>query len=284
MQKTKVAYQGVKGAYAYIASNQYFGKGNTSLIECNTFQSAFDKVIDGVADYGMIPIENSTAGRVADVHLLLKRKPLHIVAELFLPIQHSLIVHPSATMQDIKTVYSHPQALMQCEDNLYQNGLKRVATADTAGAVQIVAKENDISMAAIASKEAAEIYGLKILNPSFQDFPHNATRFVVIAKEAKTPKFDNDCKYITTLIFDVKNESSALFQCLKAFSKNNINLLKLESYTDSNHFNIAHFYIDIEGHIESEPVHESLKVMKNNTNKVHVIGCYLMDEYRQNVR
>ncbi|MAI07641.1 MAG: prephenate dehydratase [Magnetococcales bacterium] len=279
----KVAFQGVKGAYSYIASKELFGE-SVSAIACDSFQAAFDAVISEECDCAMIPIENSTAGRVADVHLLLKSKPLYIVAEDFLPIQHCLIGLKGANIHDIKTVYSHPQALMQCEHNVYEHGFSRVSTADTGGAVTKVKKMDNMECAAIASSYAAQEYDMEILKEGFQDLENNTTRFVVLKKTMDFQPYNENGKYITTLLFDVSNKPSALLDCLKVFADKGLNLLKLESYTDSSNFKTAHFIIDVEGHTQKKPMIEALNKLKSHTNSIDVVGCYAFAKYRENMR
>lgn len=279
----KVAYQGVKGAYSYIASKKLFGE-SIETVPCDSFQAAFDAVLDDKCAFAMIPIENSTAGRVADVHLLLKSKPLYIVAEYFLPIQHCLIGVKGARIENVKTVYSHPQALMQCENNIYSQGFTRVSTADTGGAVTKVKKMNDIECAAIASLYAAQEYDMEILKEGFQDLSNNTTRFVVLKNIKDIPNYKNEEKYITTLLFDVSNKPSALLDCLKVFASKGLNLLKLESYTDSSNFKTAHFIVDLDGHVNQQSMLEALNDLKDHTNAIDVVGCYVIAEYRKNMR
>lgn len=279
----RVAFQGVKGAYSYIASKEYFGD-KAQVKACDSFQAAFDSVIHGECNFAMIPIENSTAGRVADVHLLVKSKPLFIVAEYFLPIQHCLIGLKGADITNIKTVYSHPQALMQCENNIYKNNFLRVSTSDTGGAVVKVKSLNNMENAAIASSYAANEYDMDILVNGFQDVPHNTTRFVVLSRKKDFPLYIENEQYITTLLFDVGNNPSALLDCLQVFAQKGVNLLKLESYTDASNFKTAHFILDVEAHIEQDSMHTILSELKCHTNKLDVVGCYAFAKYRKNMR
>jgi prephenate dehydratase len=283
MKKYKIAYQGVKGAYSYIAALEYFGQGH-DLIECESFQLAFENVLKNNADYAMIPIENSTAGRVADVYLLLKNKPIHILGEFFLPIRHCLVGFKGVKLKDIEAIYSHPQALMQCENNIHKLGYTRVSSLDTAGAVKQIADIGDQKNAAIASSFAAKENGLEVLIDDFQDFENNTTRFVVIGSKEMLSVHDKSKNYITTLIFDIMNKPSSLYDSLKGFSEENVNISKLESYTASDQFKLSHFYIDIEGHVESSSIKKSIEKLKMFTNKVTLIGCYESDSYRQNMR
>lgn len=278
----KIAYQGVKGAYGYIASVQCFGD-SAQIESCTSFQSVFDRVIDGKANFGVIPLENSTAGRVADVHLLLKNKPLFIVGEYFLPIRHCLMAPKGAKSEGLKNVYSHPQALMQCENNIHQMGIKRNATADTAGAAQFVAGLNDPTCAALASKDAAAIYDLEILQEDFQDYPRNATRFVIVSATKDVPKPLDDQGYISSFIFDINNQPLALAKCLSAFGEQGINLLKLESYTDPSDFSLASFYVDVEGHVAAENVEAALRTLKKHTKDLKFFGCYKAADFRKSL-
>lgn len=279
MEKLKVAYQGAKGAYSYIAALEYFSEG-AELQACESFHSAFDKVLSRDVNYAMIPIENSTAGRVSDVHLLLKNKNLHIVGEFFLPIKHCLIGFKGTALEEIKSVYSHPQALMQCENNIHKYGYKRVPSIDTAISVKEIIKLNDKKNAAIASSLAAKQHNLEVLINGFQDFKTNITRFVIIGYKAEVPIYDESTKYITTFIFDIKDDDFTLSDCLRIASEQKINLLKLESYSKPGQFKLASFYMDVEGHINSKSLDNMINIVKSHMNEFKLIGCYESENMR----
>jgi len=227
----------------------------------------------------MIPIENSVAGRVADIHHLLPEADLYIVGEHFLRVRHQLMAAPGADVKTIKRVLSHTQALGQCRRKLIELGLKPVPEADTAGSARMVSEANDPTLAAIASSLAAEIYGLKILVPDVEDEVHNTTRFVILSGEADDADPD-DAPVITTFIFRVRNVPAALYKALGGFATNGVNMTKLESYQLEGTFNATMFYADIEGHPLDRMVRLALEELSFFSSEKKVLGTYRASPYR----
>lgn len=204
-------------------------------------------VSEGEADLAMIPVENSNAGRVSDVHFLLPQTGLHIIGEFFLPINHQLLGLPGTKLADVKSASSHPQALAQCSEFLKRHGIKPTARIDTALSCQDVLKFQDKSIAAIASKLAGEIYGLDVVAPNVENARNNTTRFLIMAREPEIPEDDGGA-FITSFIFKAKNIPAALYKALGGFATNGINITKLESYLLEGKFVSARFYAEIESH------------------------------------
>ncbi|MCD6212184.1 MAG: prephenate dehydratase, partial [Sulfurovum sp.] len=227
MSKT-IAYQGVEGAYSEQACKNAYGDHET--IACDTFHEAMWLVEQGDADLAMIPLENSTAGRVEEIYRLIPKMALHVIGEHFEPVVHCLLALPDVKLEDLKYVASHPQALAQCHHNILALGLKAEAKLDTAGAAKELIELQDMQRAAIASKLAADIYGLQIIKENFEDKRGNTTRFFILSREKNIPIYDPSKRYITSLVFQVKNIPSALYKVLGGFATNGINLLKIESY------------------------------------------------------
>jgi prephenate dehydratase len=227
----------------------------------------------------MIPIENSVAGRVADIHHLLPGADLHIVGEHFLRVRHQLMAKPGASINSIKRVLSHTQALGQCRGTLRKLGLKPIPEADTAGSARMVAESDDPSVAAIASRLAAEIYGLKILKSDIEDEEHNTTRFVVLADEPDDAKPGNG-PVVTTFLFRVRNVPAALYKALGGFATNSVNMTKLESYQTDGTFTATMFYADIDGHPSERPVRLALEELAFFTSELTMLGTYPASPYR----
>ncbi len=227
----------------------------------------------------MIPIENSVAGRVADIHHLLPGAGLYIVGEHFLRVRHQLMAKPGATLQTVKRVLSHTQALGQCRNTLKKLGLKPVPEADTAGSARMVSETDDLSLAAIASRLAAEIYGLDILKSDVEDESHNTTRFLVLAKEPDDAEPGNG-PVITTFLFRVRNVPAALYKALGGFATNSINMTKLESYQPEGSFNATMFFADIEGHPVDRPVQLALEELSFFSTEVRLLGTYPASPFR----
>ena len=246
MNKTsKIAFQGEPGANSHIAITEAYPQAEA--LPCPTFEDALAAISSGEADLGMIPIENSVAGRVADIHHLLPEADLYIVGEHFLRVRHQLMACPGASLKTIKRVLSHTHALGQCRRKLSELGLKAVPEADTAGSARMVGESKDLSLAAIASSLAAEIYGLDILARDIEDEMHNTTRFVVLAGEPDDAEPGNG-PVITTFIFRVLNIPAALYKALGGFATNGVNMTKLESYMVDGNFFATQFYADVDGH------------------------------------
>ena len=273
----RVSYQGEPGANSHLACREVFP--DLEAVACATFEDALAAVKTGDARHAMIPIENSVAGRVADIHHLLPGAGLHIVGEHFLRVRHQLLAVPRATLETVKKALSHTQALGQCRNTLRRLGLKPVPEADTAGSARLVAEARDPTMAAIASSLAAEIYGLKILAQDIEDEQHNTTRFVVLANAPSDAKA-GDGPVVTTFIFRVRNVPAALYKALGGFATNSVNMTKLESYQLDGRFVATMFYADVEGHPDDPPVARALEELGFFSAEVHVLGAYPASPYR----
>ena len=224
MKKIKVAFQGEMGAYSHLACNEIFP--NSEIKSCPTFEETFKTAYDDENFKIVIPIENSLAGRVADIHYLLPKYKLQIHAEHFQKVEHNLLVKKDAKIEDIKYVRSHAQAIDQCQKIILKNKFKTIISADTAGSAKDLSKTNDKSMAAIASKLSAKIYDLKIILENIEDESQNTTRFLIMSKKVSQPEFDKNKKYITSCIFRLKSIPAALYKCLGGFATNQVNLTK----------------------------------------------------------
>ena len=269
-----IAFQGESGAYSDLACRECFPDFQT--LPCRSFEVAFEAVREGRALYGMIPIENSTAGRVADIHHLLPEGGLHIIGEHFQPIHHQLMALPTASMDSIKTVHSHVQALSQCAQFLRSKNLTPMTEADTAGSAAKLAKNGDNSQAALASRLAAEIYGLKILQADVEDTDHNTTRFVILSRTPQQPPATPPRTegVVTSFVFQVRNIPAALYKALGGFATNGINITKLESYMLGGVFSATQFYVDVEGHPEDRGLRLALEELSFFANSVHILGVY----------
>jgi len=233
----------------------------------------------------MIPIENSVAGRVADIHHLMPHSGMHIIAEFFLPVRHQLMAPKGATLKSVKTAQSHIQALGQCRNTLRKLHLKSVAAADTAGSAREIAEENDITRAAIASELAAKIYKLKILKRNIEDETHNTTRFIVLSRKARwASRSQKDL--ITTFVFQVRNIPAALYKALGGFATNGINMTKLESYMVNGSFAATQFYADVEGHPTDRALELALEELEFVTQPktLKILGVYPAHKYRETFR
>jgi prephenate dehydratase len=282
--KPKIVFQGELGANSHIACTENYP--DYEPIPCRTFEDAFDEVKAGKADLAMIPIENSVAGRVADVHHLLLESRLHIIAELFLPIRHHLLAPKGATLKTIKAVESHVQALGQCHKFLRKFNLEQIVSVDTAGSARDVAKRRNNARAAIASPLAGKIYGLKTLASDIQDVAYNTTRFVVLAREKKWTPYKKGRLVVTSFIFQVRNISGALYKAIGGFATNRVNMTKLESYMVDGNFFATQFYADVEGHPDEENLRHALDELTFFSKELRILGVYPGAEdrvtYRQN--
>jgi len=279
MTKIKIAFQGEKGAYSHIASEEIFK--DVEIKNCATFEETFKTVFDDENYKAIIPIENSLAGRVADIHYLLPKYKLQIYAEHFQKVEHCLLCKQEAELKDIKYVRSHTQAIGQCQKIIKKNNFTTIISADTAGSAKDLSECKDNSIAAIASELAAKIYGLKILKENIEDEAGNVTRFLVMGKNVKQPEYDKNKKYITTCIFRLKSNPAALYKSLGGFATNQINLTKLESFSVKNTFDQTNFYLDLEGHIEQKPVQKSLEELGFHTESLDILGVYEASKFRQ---
>jgi prephenate dehydratase len=269
--KQKIAFQGEAGANSHIACLEAYP--HAEPVACATFEDAFAAVASGEVALGMIPIDNSVAGRVADIHHLMPTSGLHIVAEYFLPIRHQLMAVKGATLATVKEAHSHVQALGQCRNTLRKLGLKAVTEADTAGSARMVLERKDPARAAIASRLAAEIYGLDILAQDIEDETHNTTRFVVLARDSAWPRLGKEA-CITTFVFNVRNIPAALYKAMGGFATNGINMTKLESYMVGGFFFATQFYADVEGHPHDPALRRALEELSFFSTEMRILGVY----------
>jgi prephenate dehydratase len=278
--RRKIAYQGEPGANSHLACRAAYR--DMEPLPCPTFEDAFAAVRTGRAALAMIPIDNSVAGRVADIHHLMPASRLHIVAEWFLPVQHQLMAPKGATLKTIKTVESHVHALGQCRNIIRALRLKAVVGADTAGAAREVAETGDITRAVLATKLAAKIYGLRILKKDVADAKHNTTRFVVLAREPKWPS-RKDKRIITTFVFQVRNIPAALYKALGGFATNGVNMTKLESYMVDGSFAATQFYADVQGHPKQRALELALEELEfvSQPKSLRILGVYPAHRFRE---
>jgi prephenate dehydratase len=272
----RIVFQGVLGAYSHLACRQVCPR--FEAVPAESFEDAFAAVRDGRAERAMIPIDNSIAGRVADIHHLMPQCGLQIIGEHFQRVNHHLLALPGARLQDIKTVHSHVHALNQCRRLLRELGLAPKIHADTAGAAAEVAEAGRVDQAAIASRLAAEIYGLEILRADIEDAEHNTTRFVILAREAREPP-PYEGPVITSFLFQVRNVPAALYKALGGFATNGVNMIKLESYVDAR-FAQARFYAEVLGHPEQEALKHAFEELEFFSREVERLGVYPADPFR----
>jgi prephenate dehydratase len=274
----RIAFQGEFGANSDTACRNVYPK--LDPLPCATFEDAFNSVEGGKADLAMIPIENTIAGRVADIHHLLPVSKLHIVGEYFLPIHFQLMARPGAALGDIRSVLSHIHALGQCRKLIRRHRWKAVVAGDTAGAARQVAEEKDHTLAALAPRLAASLYGLDILAENVEDNENNVTRFVVLSREKSWAVAGSAPKMMTTLTFRVRNIPAALYKAMGGFATNGVNMTKLESYQLGGRFFATQFYADIEGHPDDEPVGRALDELKFFSRELRILGVYPANPFR----
>ena len=281
-RRKMIAFQGEPGANSHIACAEAYP--NYEPLPCATFEDAFAAVRTGRAKLAMIPIDNSLAGRVADIHHLMPRSGLHIVGEWFLPVQHQLMAPRGATLRTIKTAESHVHALGQCRNIIRKLGVKAVVAADTAGAAREVSQRGDRTAAAIASRLAAEIYGLTILAENIEDEAHSTTRFIVLSREPQRAPSGNE-PTITTFVFEVRNIPAALYKALGGFATNGVNMTKLESYMLEGTFSATQFYADVEGHPEDRGLKLALEELAffSRPKSLKVLGVYPAHPFRATI-
>lgn len=272
-----IAFQGAHGAYSDMACRAVFPDLKT--IPCDSFDAAFQAVMDGDADLAMIPVDNTVAGRVADVHHLMPQGDLFIIGEHFQPVKHMLLGVEGSNLEDIKHIHSHLHALPQCKKFLKTIDAKAHVHADTAGAAKEISEKNDKSHAAIASSLAAEIYGLKILKEGVEDVKSNVTRFLILSPEPHFPDL-SEKDVMTSLLFEVRNIPASLYKALGGFATNSLSITKLESYVDEN-FQAARFYCDIEGHPESRAFNRALEELGFFAKDVKLLGAYPAHPFRK---
>ncbi len=278
-QKAKIiAFQGQSGSYHEQACLNVYPDAQT--MPCETFVETFDALKNGDANLAIIAVDNTLAGRVADVHRLLPNSGLHIIGETFLPIHHALLAIKGTTKDQLTDVHSHIHALPQCAKIIKELGLKQHVRADTAGAARDVAAMNDPSQAAIASELAAEIYDLDIIQHNIQDEDHNTTRFLILSKDGHVAEFEKGVEYITSFIFEVRNIPASLYKALGGFATNNVNMIKLESYVGEK-FQTAQFYADVIGHPEDRPLQLAMEELGFFTKNVTLLGTYEANAYRK---
>ena len=282
-RRARIAFQGEPGANSHIACRQAYP--DLQPLPCPTFEDAFAAVRSGRAALAMIPIDNSLAGRVADIHHLMPQSKLHIVAEWFLPVQHQLMAPKAATLKTIRTVESHVHALGQCRNVIRKLKLKVVVAADTAGAAREVAQTGDVTRAVLATKLAAKIYGLRILKKNVADDKHNTTRFIVLAREPKWAS-RKDKYVITTFVFEVRNIPAALYKALGGFATNGVNMTKLESYMVGGSFAATQFYADVQGHPRQRALELALEELEfvSQPRSLRILGVYPAHRYRETFR
>ncbi|HMR32113.1 MAG TPA: prephenate dehydratase [Geminicoccus sp.] len=272
-----VAFQGMLGAYSHLACRERLPEMRAA--PCHSFEDAFAAVREGRAKLAMIPVDNTVAGRVADVHHLMPRGGLHIIGEHFLRVNHQLLAVPGAKLEDIRTVESHVHALGQCRDFLRRHGIRPVVVADTAGGAAEIARRGDRTIAAIASILAAETYGLDILASDIEDATHNTTRFLVLSREPVQAPANNG-PVVTTFVFEVRNVPAALYKAMGGFATNGVNMVKLESYIDGG-FQQARFYADVMGHPDEGPLCRALEELRFFAHDVEILGVYPADPFRE---
>ena len=273
----KISFQGVEGAYSHLAVQEFFP--NTEAVPCKTFELAITAAESGDVDYAMIPIENSAAGRVADIHRLLPKSDLHINFEHFQKVEHKLLIHPETHQGQIKKIISHEQALAQCSEKIQQLDYDILIGADTAGSAKYISEQKITDTAAIASSLAAKIYELKTVDESFANSSNNITRFYVMSKN-ENKDFDPDKTYISSFLFSVNNTPGSLFKVMGGFATNNVNMIKLESYNYGADFVITQFYCEIEGHPDQENTKFALDDMYHYCSKVRKLGVFEKSTYR----
>jgi len=271
-----IAYQGEPGANSQIACEQ--ARPDYVPLACATFEETFAAVTDSTAELAMIPIENSTAGRVADIHYLLPTSGLHIVGEHFLPISFALLGVPGSRVADLRSVRSHIQALSQCRKIIRDLALTPIVSGDTAGSAREVAEAGDPTQASLAPALAADLYGLKVLKADVEDEPHNATRFVVLAREELRPP--PGPQIVTSFVFRVRNLPAALYKALGGFATNAVNMTKLESYMVDGAFTATQFYAEVDGHPDDPPLARAFEELAFFSRELLVLGVYPASPFR----
>ncbi len=277
MTVAKIIYQGEPGANSHLACLDAYP--DAEAIPAHTFESAFAAVEQGKVDLAMIPIENSVAGRVADIHHLLPNSDLYVIGEHFERVRHQLLALEGAKLEDLKTVHSHTMALGQCRKTIRELDLTPIPEADTAGSARMIKEQNDKSQAAIASHLAAQIHELTIIKQDIEDETHNTTRFLILANEPDDA-LPEEGPVMTSFIFRVRNVPAALYKALGGFATNGVNMTKLESYQLEGTFNATMFYADIEGHPNDRPVQLALEELGFFSSQVRILGTYKAHEYR----
>ncbi|MEQ9554551.1 MAG: prephenate dehydratase [Rhodospirillales bacterium] len=275
---TTIAFQGMPGAYSHLSCREAYPEMDP--LPCRTFEDAFAAAHDGKARLAMIPIENSVAGRVADIHHLLPDSGLHIIGEHFHRVHHHLLAVPGTKIGELTHVHSHVHALNQCRDLIRDLGVTPVVHVDTAGAAKDIAAQGDTSQAAIASSLAGEIYGLESLKQNIEDAEHNTTRFVVMTREAQASAHADGVDYITSFTFRVRNVPAALYKAMGGFATNGVNMTKLESYVGPD-FVAAQFFAEVDGHLEAPAVKLAFEDLSHYSEWIKVLGTYPAHPFRK---
>ncbi len=273
----KIVFQGEPGANSHIACHEAYPE--REVVPCATFEDALAAIRNGEADLGMIPMENTLAGRVADIHHLLPESGLYIIGEHFLRVYHHLMALPGVSLDTVTQALSHPMALGQCRKTMREMHIAPVVVADTAGAAMQVAKEQSPHRAAIASELAAEVYGLNILRRNMEDEDHNTTRFLILSRDPARAEPGNG-PVVTSFVFRVRNVPAALYKALGGFATNGVNMTKLESYQIEGSFSATQFYADIIGHPDERPVRLALEELDFFTSEVRILGVYAASPLR----
>lgn len=273
----RIVYQGEPGAYSHLACREHFPEMEPWA--CQSFAQAFARVRTGEADLAMIPVENTVAGRVSDIYHLLPEGELFIIQERYQPIHHQLLGLPGTSLDAVKTARSHPMALGQVRERLLSLGITAIADVDTAAAARKVAERGDPSVVAVASRVAAEEYGLEILLDDIEDSGSNTTRFIVLSNTAKVPPLGST-PVVSSYVFRTRSVPSSLYKALGGFASNGLNLTKLESYMIGGGFTAAQFYVDVEGHPDSQPMRNALEELDFFTEDVRHLGTYPADPVR----
>ena len=273
----KISFQGALGSYSHQASTKFFK--DALVVPCDSFEEAIETVRKGKADKAILPVDNSTYGRVADIHSLLPASKLFITAEYFLPVDICMLGTKSSSLKTITTATSHPVLLGQCRKFLKLNNLKPLSGYDTAGSARLISEENNQFKGALASKIASKIYGLKVLQANVQDNKDNTTRFLVMEKKPEV-LINQQKKVITSIVFQVRNIPAALYKAMGGFATNNVNMIKLESYMLGGSFEATQFFVDIQGHPEDGSVKSALDELRYFTNTLDIIGVYKQSSFR----
>lgn len=266
-----IAFQGMAGAYSDLACRKTYPDLET--VPCVSFEAAFQAVREKVADLAMIPVDNTLAGRVADVHYLILNGELNIIGEHFQLIRHCLLGLPGAKLEELTDVHSHVHAIPQCKKIIEELNLEKHTVADTAKGASDIKKWGDKTQAAIGSELAANIYGLEILRKDVQDASHNTTRFLIFSRKNDVPGFEEGKNYLTSFTFQVRNIPAALYKALGGFATNGVQMVKLESYVDKD-FNVARFYADVEGHIDEGSLQLAFEELRFFAKSVDILGTY----------
>ena len=272
----KIAFQGVLGAYSHQACFEAYPEAN--VLPCNSFQAAIDAVSVGNADLAMLPVENSTYGRVADIHQLLPNSGLHIIGEHYVRVHINLLGLQGSKLSDIKSAMSHTVLLGQCRNYLKEHNIESITGVDTAGSAEIVSKNQNLDQAALASELAGKIYGLDVLARHIEDESNNTTRFLVMSTNTKSVKIKEN-RIKTSLVFRVRNIPAALYKAMGGFATNGVNMVKLESYMVDGSFTATQFYLDIIGHPDEPAVKRAMEELSYFTTDVKILGVYESGEY-----